>query len=211
VFSADMKYLVFRPYWEVPYSIQRDEIVPALEKDHSYLAKNRFEAVDSQDRVADTSVIGKALLAKLRSGQLHIRQKPGPENSLGLVKFMFPNPYDVYLHGTPAQELFSRSRRDFSHGCIRVEDPVKLAEWVFSDQPDWTRQRIVDAMHGKDNVKVTLDRPIPVLIVYATAVVMSTGEVHFLDDIYGQDAALEGALADRYSATSAAPAPRPRE
>ena len=100
------------------------------------------------------------------------------------------------MHGTPATELFSRSRRDFSHGCIRVEDPVALAQWILRDQPSWTEESIRAAMDGDKTLQVKLDRPIPVLILYSTAVVAEDGEVRFFDDIYGQDAALERALAE---------------
>ena len=140
----------------------------------------------------------KPVLQRLRSGQLAIRQRPGPKNSLGLAKFLFPNEYNVYLHGTPATELFEKSRRDFSHGCIRVQDPAGLAVWVLPDKPEWTRDRIVSAMNGDHPLQVNLDRPIPVLIVYGTAVVLENGEAHFFEDIYGYDAELEAVLAKGY-------------
>ena len=120
---------------------------------------------------------------------------PGPDNALGGVKFMFPNEHNVYLHGTPAMELFSKTRRDFSHGCIRVEKPAELAQWVLRNRPDWPPERIRAAINGKGPLKVVLDQPIPVLIVYGTAVVEETGDVRFFHDIYGKDAALERALA----------------
>ncbi len=128
VFAQEMSYLVFRPYWNVPLAIQRGELVPKIKKDPDYLAKNEFEVVDQHGNVVTTSAVSDEQLAKLNSGALSIRQRPGPKNSLGLVKFVFPNEHNVYLHSTPAQELFSRTRRDFSHGCIRVEDPAGLAE-----------------------------------------------------------------------------------
>ncbi len=214
VFSGEMKQVIFRPYWDVPFSIQKAELVPKIEEDHSYLSKNHYEVVTMRNEVVSTGAVDDALLARLRSGELRIRQAPGPENSLGLVKFLLPNAYDVYLHATPATALFSRARRDFSHGCIRVEKPVDLAAWVLRDKPEWTRERILEAMNGDRTIAVTLDRPIPVLIVYATAVVLSNGEVRFFDDIYGLDAQLEQALAKRYRAaaiTSAAPGRGPRE
>ncbi len=191
VFAAEMRYVVFRPYWNVPRSIQRAELVPKLNRDRSYLAKNGYEVVTPQDQVVTSGIVDDDVMAQLRSGRLWIRQTPGPKNSLGLVKFLFPNEHDVYLHDTPATELFSRSRRDFSHGCIRVEKPEQLAAWVLRDKPEWTPERIHDAMHGNETIQVTLDTPIPVLIVYATAVVLDHGEVRFFDDIYGQDAQLE--------------------
>jgi len=131
VFAAQMNEVVFRPYWNVPLSIQRAELVPKLERDPGYLTKNHFEVVTPQDRVVTDGVTHESL----RSGKLRIRQVPGPENALGLVAFRFPNEYDVYLHGTPAMELFLKSRRDFSHGCIRAEKPRELAEWLCEISP----------------------------------------------------------------------------
>ena len=198
VFAADMKYVIFRPYWEVPASIARQELAPKIVKDHSYLAKNGFEIVTPKGEVVSRSEVNDELLAGLRSAELRIRQVPRPENSLGLVKFLFPNEYSVYLHGTPATDLFSRTRRDFSHGCIRVEKPEQLAAWVLREKPEWTAGRIHDAMSGDKTIQVTLSRPIPVLVLYATAVALANGEVRFLDDIYQQDAELERLLAKGY-------------
>lgn len=216
VFAANMKQVIFRPYWNVPRSIQRAELVPKLNRDSSYLTRNGYEVVTPQDAVVSSGTLDDATLAQLRSGKLRIRQTPGPENALGLVKFLFPNEHDVYLHATPATALFSKSRRDFSHGCIRVEKPQQLAAWVLRGQPEWTPERIAGAMNGAKTIQVTLDRPIPVLIVYATAVVLQSGEARFFEDIYGQDAQLEELLAKGYPSpawktTSAARGPRPRE
>jgi murein L,D-transpeptidase YcbB/YkuD len=115
-------------------------------------------------------------------------------HSLGLLKFEFPNPYDVYMHGTPAEELFEKSRRDFSHGCIRVQDPIALAMWILRGNPEWTEDRIRLAMNGEDTLRVNVKHPVPVWILYGTAIVRENGEVHFLKDIYGQDAAPQRAL-----------------
>jgi murein L,D-transpeptidase YcbB/YkuD len=143
-------------------------------------------------------VVSDDVLAQLRSGALTIQQKPGPKNALGLVKFIFPNHYNVYLHSTPAPELFLKARRDFSHGCIRVEDPVALAAWVLRDKPEWTVDKIRAAMNDDQTAQVNLDKPIPVLIIYTTAVVEPDGEVHFFRDIYGYDSAMDKALAGNY-------------
>jgi murein L,D-transpeptidase YcbB/YkuD len=213
VFAADMKHVIFRPYWNVPPSIQRAEIVPKIKRDRSYLEKNGFEVVTSKDVVVTAGVVDDSTLAQLRAGKLLIRQTPGPKNSLGLVKFLFPNQHDVYLHDTPAVELFSRPRRDFSHGCIRVEKPGLLAAWVLRDKPEWSPDRIAEAMNGNKTLQVNLDTPIPVLVVYSTALVLGNGEVHFFRDIYGQDAALEERLAAGRpypKPTSDAPGPRRR-
>jgi murein L,D-transpeptidase YcbB/YkuD len=136
------------------------------------------------------------VLAQVRSGKLMVRQKPGPTNSLGLIKFMFPNEHNVYLHSTPAQQLFSESRRDFSHGCIRLEKPADLAAWLLQDQPKWTLTTVTAAMQsGPDNQQVNLTRPVPVVIIYLTAVVEEDGEVYFFEDIYGHDRSLNAVLA----------------
>lgn len=221
VFSAEMNAVGFWPYWDVPPSIQRAEMIPKLMQDPSYLKKNDLIVVTGKREVVSSGDVDDALLARLRSFELRIRQLPGPKNSLGLIQFTFPNTYDIYMHDTPATELFSQTRRDFSHGCIRLEKPEQLADWVLRDQPEWTPARIHDAMHGGKTFEIKLNRRIPVLIVYATAVVLANGDVRFLDDIYGLDAQLEQILAKGYpypSAVSPAPkttsdvrGPRPRE
>jgi murein L,D-transpeptidase YcbB/YkuD len=196
VFAKDMKYILFRPYWNVPFSITRAEIIPALEKDSSYLARKNFEITDPNGRIVTSGTVSADVLAQLRSGKLLVRQRPGPANSLGLVKFMFPNEHNVYLHSTPAPQLFSQSRRDFSHGCIRVEKPAELAAWLLQDQPNWTLDSVRAAMQsGPDNQQVNLTRPVPVVIIYLTAVVEEDGEVYFFDDIYGHDRSLNAVLA----------------
>jgi L,D-transpeptidase YcbB len=198
VFAEEMRYVVFRPYWNVPPSIQRSELVPKTRKDRAYLATHSYEVVDPGGRVVCQGAVNDEILEQLRTGRLSIRQKPGPKNALGLVKFIFPNEHNVYLHSTPAPELFSRSRRDFSHGCIRVENPLALALLVLRDKPEWTQDRIEAAMNGDKELQVNLDTPIPVLILYATSIVKEHGEVLFFQDIYGHDAALEKVLAKGY-------------
>jgi murein L,D-transpeptidase YcbB/YkuD len=198
VFAAEMKYLVLRPFWNVPPSIQTKELVPKASKSATYLARNGYELVTPDGEIVDAGSVDEATLAKLRSGELQIRQKPGPNNALGLVKFMFPNQNNIYLHSTPSQELFARSRRDFSHGCIRVEYPVKLAAWVLRDQPDWTPERIAKAMKGGEPTQVNLKKAIPIMLIYTTASVDQNGQVRFFDDIYGHDMTLENALAAGY-------------
>jgi murein L,D-transpeptidase YcbB/YkuD len=199
VFERDMTYVVLRPYWNVPPSIQRSEIVPAIRKDRDYIAKKNYEVVTPQGSVVTSGTISDEVLQQLSAGKVLVRQKPGPSNALGLVKLMFPNEYNVYLHSTPSQQLFSQTRRDFSHGCIRVEKPAELTAWVLRDKPEWTLERVRAAMQtGKDNVQVNLTAPVPVLILYGTAVVDEQNEAHFFDDIYGYDADLEKVLARGY-------------
>lgn len=217
IFSAEMDSILFRPFWNVPIRIQRDELVGEIMRDPTYLAKNDFELVTPKGAVVTEDDVAGTLLAQLRSAKLHLRQRPGPKNALGLVKFVFPNEYDVYMHDTPGKSLFSRARRDFSHGCIRLEKPVDLAEWVMREESGWPRDRILAAMQGKeakDSVAVKLQHPIPVTITYVTAVALEGGEVHFLEDIYGEDAALEkelGAATPEPETTSGEPGQHPRE
>ena len=137
------------------------------------------------------------MLSKLSKGELQLRQEPGPKNTLGLVKFIFPNEYGIYMHDTSARWLFARERRDFSHGCIRVEKPVELAEWALAAQPVWSRERIEAAIAGGKTISVKVGRPISVLIIYATAVVLKNGEVHFYKDIYGEDGDLDEEAAEQ--------------
>ncbi len=199
VFSRDMTYVVFRPYWNVPPSILRGEIVPAITRDRNYIANKRYEVTTPDGKVVTDGPISDEVLAQLKAGRLAVRQKPGPGNALGLVKLIFPNEFNVYLHSTPSASLFAKSRRDFSHGCIRVEKPAELAAWVLRDNPDWTLERVREAMQtGPDDVTVKLERPVPVFIVYATALAYPNGEVYFYDDIYGHDADLVQALARGY-------------
>ncbi len=195
VFTADMRYLIFRPYWNVPMSIVRKEVLPAIAKDPDYLDRENMEIVWGQSDDARPMPATKENLALLRQGLLRLRQRPGPKNSLGLVKFMFPNEEAVYLHGTPATELFARARRDFSHGCVRVENPVALAGWVLEDPAEWPPQAIADAMQGADTHRVDLAHPVQVILFYLTATVApEDGTVRFANDIYDRDASLDAAL-----------------
>lgn len=199
VFEGDMKFVVFRPYWNVPPSILRSEILPAIKRDRNYIRKRGYEVTTSEGTLVSSGVITNDVLQQLSSGKLQVRQKPGPSNALGLVKLMFPNEYNVYLHSTPSSALFSQSRRDFSHGCIRVDKSAELAAWVLRDKPEWTLERVRAAMQsGSDNLSVALTHPIPVLILYGTAVVDEQQEVHFFDDIYQHDSSLEKVLAKGY-------------
>ena len=198
VFSDTMEYVVFRPYWSVPYSIVKAEFLPHIARDPDYLAKKGFEVVNSRQEVVTSGTVTSDVLEQLRRGKLFIRQTPGPKNSLGLVKFIFPNNYNIYFHDTPEQIFFRKSRRDFSHGCIRLEKPADLAAWVLRNNPGWDLDRVHAAMNGATTQQVNLVHPIPVLIVYATVIVTEDGIVHFYDDIYGHDAALEKVLEKGY-------------
>ena len=198
VFSDTMEYVVFRPYWSVPSSIAKGEMVPHLLRDPDYLGKKGFEVVDRKQNVVSSGTVTPEVLSQIKAGTLFVRQKPGPKDALGLVKFVFPNSYNVYMHDTPSTEFFARSRRDFSHGCIRLEKPADLAVWVLRGNPGWTPERIHAAMNGAAPQQVNLAHPLPVFIVYATVIVAEDGVVNFYDDIYGYDAILDKALAKGY-------------
>jgi len=198
VFHSDMTYMNFRPYWNVPYKIAAKEYLPKLLNNPGYLERNNMELVSNLapgSAVYQPSVDNIEMLA---SGEVKLRQKPGPKNALGLVKFAFPNNNNVYLHSTPTPSLFKKSRRDFSHGCIRVERPSDLAEYVLKEQSEWTREKIDEAMNGDKTRTVTLKTPIPVYIFYATALAEENGEVRYFQDIYGHDQILQDLLARGY-------------
>ena len=188
VFTHMMKYLVFRPYWNVPVDIARKELVPHIATNHGYLASKNFEVTNNKG-----VVLADYTAKEVSQGEVMVREKPGPKNSLGLVKFMFPNQYDIYLHSTPAVSLFERTRRDFSHGCIRVQKPVDLAVWVLEGQGgDWDLDKVQEAMNsGPDNKTVSLKTPLPIVIFYLTAIVAEDGQVNFFDDIYGYDSEMQ--------------------
>ncbi len=194
-FAGELETVVFAPYWNVPRSIVVHEELPKLRRNPGRLAAQRFEIV-SGDAVLPSSP---ASIEALALGRARLRQRPGPGNALGRVKFLFPNPHQVYLHDTPARQLFAQSRRDFSHGCIRIEQPTKLAEWVLRTREDWPPERIVAAMAGTRETSVRVDPPIALVIAYATAVARQDDTISFYEDLYGHDAALERALDARDS------------
>ncbi len=192
IFNDDMTHVVFSPYWNVPPNIATDETLPALMKDPGFLERNNMEVVDAKGRQIDPSAID-----WMDPTSFRFRQRPGDDNALGLVKFMFPNQFNVYLHDTPTDSLFGRAARLFSHGCVRVEKPEALAQYVLRDQPEWTLDRIRAAMNAGQERHVKLREPIPVYIGYWTARVSPDGIVQFRDDAYGLDANQQALLADR--------------
>ena len=195
VFVADMTSVIFRPYWDVPRSIMLREELPKIRRNPAYLAAQHLEIVRGATDSATPLPATALSVQLLASGAARLRQRPGPDNALGLIKFDLPNQYDVYLHSTPAQQLFLRQRRAFSHGCIRVSDPVALAAYVLHDTPgDWTPARIRTAMNGSQTRRVRLGRHIRVIILYGTVLAKEDGEVLFFDDLYGQDRRLERLL-----------------
>ncbi len=182
IFADEMTHVVFSPYWNVPPGIAGEETIPRAASDPAFLARNNMEVVGANGDVLDPSSVDWSNTQGLR-----IRQRPGSGNALGGVKFMFPNTFDVYLHDTNATALFDRLDRGMSHGCVRVEEPHKLAQYVLRDQPDWTADRIAAAMTSGQETHVKLETRIPVYIVYKTAWVHDGG-VRFLKDLYGHDA-----------------------
>lgn len=196
VFTGQMTYLVFSPYWNIPPGITANDVLPQVKRDIQYLAKNNIRVLQgwgADAREIDPVTVDWSIITP-RNNPYRFRQNPGPNNSLGLVKFMFPNKYNVYLHDTPARELFARVQRDFSSGCIRIEQPVELAEYLLSDRPEWTRDAIVAAMRRGVERTVTLVRSIPVHLLYWTSWTDENGTVHFRRDIYNRDQRLYDAL-----------------
>ncbi len=193
VFAANMTHLIFNPYWDVPRSIAMKELLPEIRRRPGYMERNHYEIVAGQTDESPVLAPTAANLGLIASGQARLRQRPGDDNSLGRVKFMLPNSYNVYLHDTPAKSLFARARRAFSHGCVRLGDPVALAEHVLRGSPEWTRERILEAMQGDRPQRVYLPEPIRVFFVYGTA--LATDEqMFFFEDLYGHDDTLARAL-----------------
>ncbi|GAA4791516.1 L,D-transpeptidase family protein [Olivibacter ginsenosidimutans] len=176
IFHGEVKYVVFSPYWNVPPSIVRNEVVPGMNRNRNYLANHRME------------ITGKS------GGLPVVRQKPGPNNSLGLVKFLFPNSYNIYLHDSPAKSLYNETSRAFSHGCIRVSEPEKLANFLLRNDSTWTTTAIYDAMHAGKEKYVTLKQTVPVFIAYFTAFIDRQGKINFRKDIYSRDERLANML-----------------
>lgn len=171
VFSAPMKYIVFSPYWNIPESILQKEVLPGIEKNPNYLEEHDMEW-----------------------NKEYVRQKPGPKNSLGLIKFLFPNSNAIYLHDTPAKSLFNKEDRAFSHGCIRVAKPTELAVHILKNDKKWNKEKITEAMNSGEETWYTLKNKIPVYIGYFTAWVDTEGTIHFYEDVYDRDEALAAQL-----------------
>jgi murein L,D-transpeptidase YcbB/YkuD len=197
IFSDTMTHIVFSPYWNVPDSIAAGETVPAVQSDPSFLERNGIEVVGTSGRVVDPSTIDWSSATDDETFPYRFRQRPGSSNSLGLVKFIFPNEYDVYLHDTPADSLFKRAYRALSHGCVRLEQPQALASYLLKNQAEWTPERITAAMNAGEEKHVKLARPVPVHLLYWTARVREDGTLHFRQDVYGRDTRDLGTLVAR--------------
>lgn len=172
MFTGNLNQVVFSPYWNLPASIVKKEILPAIEKNPGYLESHNMEITGNE------------------GGLPSIRQLPGGDNSLGKVKFLFPNSFDIYFHDTPAKSLFEKDKRAYSHGCIRLSDPAQMANYLLKEQPEWTPEKINEAMNAGEEKYVKLKKPVPVLITYYTSWVDENGLLHFADDIYGHDKAV---------------------
>ena len=192
IFNDAMTHVVFSPYWNVPPTIAKGETLPSALGDPSFLRRTNMEVLDEKGQVVDPEAIDLE-----RAGDYKFRQRPGSGNALGLVKFMFPNEFNVYLHDTPADSLFARASRSFSHGCVRVEQPQALAEYLLKDRAEWTRETITEAMHAGVERTVKLRKPVPVYIGYWTVDVTPDGKATFLPDVYGLDARQGAALNER--------------
>lgn len=176
IFSDRIEHIIFGPYWNVPRSIVRNEILPAMRRSGNYLARNNME------------------ITGYSNGLPEIRQRPGPGNALGSVKFVFPNRYNIYLHDTPAKTLFSNEKRAFSHGCIRIQNPFELAKYLLRNDKQWTDERIRDEMNRTSEKLVKINPTVPVFVVYFTSWIDADGLLHFRDDVYGHDKRMAGHL-----------------
>jgi murein L,D-transpeptidase YcbB/YkuD len=191
VFRDEIKYLVFNPTWTVPYSIASKEILPAIKRDPEYFQKRDFDVKNRSGEIIDPTTVDWASVTQ-RNFVYTLVQRPGPNNALGRVKFMFPNKYAVYLHDTPSKYLFSRAERAFSHGCVRVENPYDFAELLLGS--GWDQDKIAVTLDSKETKTVMLPEPLPVLLMYWAAVVSQDGEVTFYDDVYSRDQRIADAL-----------------
>jgi murein L,D-transpeptidase YcbB/YkuD len=183
VLWEEMKYLEFMPYWNIPSTIFKKEILPKAANNQGYLASQDIELVKHQNSEEQGG-----------GSYLRARQRPGKKNPLGRVKFVFPNTADVYLHDTPGHAAFNRPRRDLSHGCVRVSEPEQLAQFVLGDQQGWDKETIKQAMSAPKTRHVSLKRAVPVLFYYATTFVDHENQLRFYPDVYGQDEQLKKAL-----------------
>jgi murein L,D-transpeptidase YcbB/YkuD len=199
VFSGTMTYMELNPYWHIPPTIAREDILANIWKDPEYLLKTNIRVFKNwkaqAPEINPDSIDWSQITAKNLSFKL--RQEPGPSNALGRIKFMFPNKFDVYLHDTPARALFKKTKRSSSSGCIRVEKPIELAEYLLRDDPKWTHEEILAAINSNKRQVVLIREPIAVHVLYRTAWVDEDDTIHFRDDIYGRDKMLDEALNER--------------
>lgn len=193
VFHDQMTYVEINPTWNVPMSIAVSETLQEVRKDPSYLAEKNFEVLTPEGEPVDPSSIDWSSVSA-EGFPYRFRQRPGPDNALGQIKFMFPNQFNVYLHDTPAEKGFEVADRSLSHGCVRVERPLDLAEYVFAPKPEWSKERVAEVIASREITRVSLDEPLPVFLLYQTAFLGEDGRPHFRRDVYDQDKVLGEAL-----------------
>jgi murein L,D-transpeptidase YcbB/YkuD len=194
--SSELTYLVLNPYWHIPHSIAKRDILPKIQEDPHYLLKQNilvFENWESDSPEIDAQSVDWSKVTE-KAFSFKLRQEPGPRNALGRIKFVFPSQFSVYLHDTPAQSLFRKTQRDFSSGCVRIEKPIELASLLLKSEPNWTRRRIVDTVRSGQTQVIWLSEKIPVHISYWTAWGDENWTIHFRDDIYGRDKSLESMI-----------------
>jgi murein L,D-transpeptidase YcbB/YkuD len=189
VFKAEMKYLVFNPTWTVPPTILAKDLLPAVQRNPTYLKDNKIRVLETNGKAVDPSTLDWSKYTA-RNFPYMLRQDPGTNNALGVVKFIFPNKHLVFLHDTPSKSLFEKETRTFSSGCIRVEEPLALAELLLDDPATWNRARINEVIQSQETKTVYLRQPLPVLLLYWTAMVEADDQVHFMPDVYSRDAAI---------------------
>jgi murein L,D-transpeptidase YcbB/YkuD len=196
VFSNKMTYIVINPSWNVPDSIAIEDVLPKVKKNADYLIKQKIKIIKGWGENSEEIDPKTIDWSKVTGSNFNyrLRQEPGIQNPLGRIKFMFPNRFGVYLHDSPSRRLFAKSRRIFSHGCIRIERPVDLAEYLLKGDPNWTRNKIIEAIKGSKEQDVPLPEPINVHILYLTAWVDNEGSLQFREDIYGRDERLDKSL-----------------
>ncbi|HXA00402.1 MAG TPA: L,D-transpeptidase family protein [Cytophagaceae bacterium] len=195
IFNDELEYIVINPSWNVPKDISVKEILPLMQKDSTYLKRQRMEMFvgeSSKSAVDPSSIDWKSV--NPQNFNYRFRQMPGDDNALGIIKFLFPNEYSVYLHDTPTHSLFERSERGFSHGCIRIQNAIKMADYLLRDNPDWDHDKIIETIKSKEEKYIPLVKKIPVYILYFTVWIDPQGTAHFQKDIYGHDKKLEKEL-----------------
>ncbi|MBK7387851.1 MAG: L,D-transpeptidase family protein [Bacteroidetes bacterium] len=185
IFNDNLEYIVFSPYWNIPKNILIKETLPAIKRNPDYLSSHNMEVVDVKGKPVASSSINWSQYKN--NFPYIIRQKPGENNALGSVKFLFPNSYEIYMHDTPEKSLFGETTRTFSHGCIRLEEPYKLVKFLLREDTSWTDENIIASMYGGKQTFVKLKNKVPVFIAYFTAWVDRNGNMNFRNDVYSHD------------------------
>jgi murein L,D-transpeptidase YcbB/YkuD len=193
IFRDNIEYLVLNPTWTVPPTILTKDILPAVRKNPGYLRERNLSVLTPDGQVVNPANVNWQAMTAKRFPYI-LRQQPGPQNAMGQIKFMFPNEHLIYLHDTPSRNLFEQSERTFSSGCIRVERPLELAEILLAGQSGWDRPAIDKVLESRVTKTVQLAKPVPILIMYLTALAEPDGQVHFYRDVYNRDEALLPAL-----------------